>query len=48
MLKDIISVISDNHTNINSANVKSKGKVGIVEVSIELDNVYTLEEENDN
>jgi (p)ppGpp synthase/HD superfamily hydrolase len=42
MLKDVISVISDNNTNINSANVKSKGKVGIIEVGIELDNIDTL------
>ena len=42
MLKDIISVVSDNNTNINSANVKSKGKVGIIELGIELDNIDTL------
>ncbi len=42
MLKDVIGVISDNNTNINSANVKSKGKVGIIEVGIELDNIDTL------
>ncbi|MCQ2754225.1 MAG: bifunctional (p)ppGpp synthetase/guanosine-3',5'-bis(diphosphate) 3'-pyrophosphohydrolase [bacterium] len=42
LLKDIIGVISDNNTNINSANVKSKGKVGVIEVGIELDNVDTL------
>ena len=42
LLKDIIGVVSDNGTNIISANVKSKGKVGIVELGIELDNIYTL------
>ena len=42
LLKDIIGVVSDNNTNINSANVKSKGKVGIIELGIELDNIYTL------
>jgi RelA/SpoT family (p)ppGpp synthetase len=42
LLKDIIGVVSDNNTNINSANVKSKGKVGIIELGIELDNIETL------
>jgi len=42
LLKDVISVVSDNHTNIISANVKSKGKVGIIELGIELDNIDTL------
>ena len=42
MLKEVISVVSDNNTNINSANVKSKGKVGIIELGIELDNIDTL------
>ena len=42
LLKDIIGIVSDNGTNIISANVKSKGKVGIVELGIELDNIYTL------
>ena len=42
MLKDVISIVSDNNTNINSANVKSKGKVGIIELGIELDNIDTL------
>ena len=42
LLKDVISVISDNNTNINFANVKSKGKVGIIELGIELDNIDTL------
>ena len=42
LLKDIIGVVSDNNTNITSANVKAKGKVGIIELGIELDNIYTL------
>ena len=42
LLKDIIGIVSDNGTNIISANVKSKGKVGIIELGIELDNIYTL------
>jgi (p)ppGpp synthase/HD superfamily hydrolase len=42
LLKDIIGVVADNKTNINSANVKSKGKVGIIELGIELDNIETL------
>ena len=42
LLKDIIGVVSDNHTNIISANVKSKGKVGIIEICVELDNIDTL------
>ena len=42
MLKDVIGVVSDNNININSANVKSKGKVGIIELGIELDNIDTL------
>ena len=42
LLKDVIGVVSDNHTNIISANVKSKGKVGIIELGIELDNIDTL------
>ncbi|MCQ2739306.1 MAG: bifunctional (p)ppGpp synthetase/guanosine-3',5'-bis(diphosphate) 3'-pyrophosphohydrolase [bacterium] len=42
LLKDIISIVSDNKTNIITANVKSKGKVGIIELGIELDNIYTL------
>jgi len=42
ILKDIIAAVSDNDTNILYANVKSKpGKVGIVELGLELDNVYT-------
>ena len=43
LLKDIIAAVSDNNTNITYANVKSKsGKLGIVELGIELDNIDTL------
>ena len=43
LLKDIIAAVSDNNTNIISANVKAKNnKLGIIEIGIELDNVYTL------
>ena len=43
LLKDIIGVVSDNNTNINYANVKSKNnKLGIIELGIELDNIETL------
>ena len=43
LLKDIITQVSDNNTNINFANVKSKNnKVGIIELGIELDNIDTL------
>lgn len=43
LLKEIISAVSDNNTNISFANVKSKNnKVGIIELGIELDNVHTL------
>ena len=42
MLKDIISSISDNNTNITNANVKSRNNVGIIEISLELDNIETL------
>ncbi len=42
LLKDIIAAVSDNNTNIIYANVKSKpGKVGIVELGLELDNLET-------
>lgn len=42
ILKDIIAAVSDNETNIVYANVKSKpGKVGVVELGLELDNIYT-------
>ena len=42
LLKDVIGVVADNGTNITSANVKSKGKIGIIELGIELDNIDTL------
>ncbi len=43
LLKDIVAAVSDNNTNINYANVKSKsGKIGIIELGIELDNIDTL------
>lgn len=43
LLKDIIAAVSDNNTNITYANVKSKsGKVGIIELGMELDNIDTL------
>jgi uncharacterized protein with ACT and thioredoxin-like domain len=42
MLKDVISVVADNNTNINYANCKSRNKVGIIELGIELDNMETL------
>ncbi len=43
LLKDIVGAVSDNNSNIISANVKSKaGKVGIIELSIELDNIDTF------
>lgn len=43
LLKDIIAAVSDNGTNITYASVKSKsGKVGIIELGIELDNIDTL------
>ena len=41
-MKDIISAVSDNDANIVYANVKSKpGKVGIIELGLELDNLET-------
>ena len=43
LLKDIIAAVSDNGTNIISANVKSKeGKFGIIELGLEIDNIWTL------
>lgn len=43
LLKDIISAVSDNNTNITFANVKAKtNKLGIIELGIELDNIDTL------
>ena len=43
LLKDIVASVSDNNTNITYANVKSKGgKIGIIELGLELDNIDTL------
>ena len=43
LLKDIIAAVSDNNTNINYANLKSKSnKIGIIELGIELNNIDTL------
>lgn len=42
LLKDVISAVSDNNTNIASANIKTKNHVGIIEIDIELDNIDTL------
>jgi len=43
LLKDVIAAVSDNNTNITYANVKSKnGKLGIIELGIQLDNIDTL------
>lgn len=43
LLKDIITAVSDNNTNITYANVKSKNnKIGIIELGIELNNIDTL------
>ena len=43
LLKDVIAAVSDNNTNINYANVKSKNnKLGIIELGIELNNIDTL------
>ena len=43
LLKDIITAVSDNNTNIVFANVKSRNnKLGIIELGIELDNITTL------
>ena len=42
LLKDVISAVSDNNTNIVSANIKTKNHVGIIEIGIELDNIDTL------
>jgi GTP diphosphokinase / guanosine-3',5'-bis(diphosphate) 3'-diphosphatase len=43
LLKDVIAAVSDNNTNINYANVKSKNnRIGIIELGIELDNIDTL------
>ena len=42
LLKDIISAVSDNNTNIVNANIKTKNHVGIIEMGLELDNIETL------
>lgn len=42
LLKDVISAVSDNNTNIVNANIKTKNHVGIIEIGIELDNIDTL------
>lgn len=42
LLKDVIAAVSDNNTNIVSANIKIKNHVGIIEIGIQLDNVDTL------
>ncbi len=42
LLKDVISAISDNNTNITNANAKTKNHVGIIEIGLELDNIDTL------
>lgn len=42
LLKDVISAVSDNNTNIVSANIKTKNHVGIIEIGLELDNIDTL------
>ncbi len=42
LLKDVISAISDNNTNIVSANIKTKNHVGIIEIGLELDNIDTF------
>ena len=42
LLKDIISAVSDNNTNIIFANAKSKNNIGIIELGLELDNIETL------
>lgn len=42
LLKDVVSAISDNNTNIVNANIKTKNHVGIIEIGLELDNIDTL------
>lgn len=42
LLKDIISAVSDNNTNIVNATIKTKNHVGIIEMGLELDNIDTL------
>ncbi len=41
LLKDIISAVSDNNTNIVNATIKTKDHVGIIEIGLELDNIDT-------
>lgn len=42
LLKDIISAVSDNNTNIVNATIKTKDHVGIIEIGLELDNIDTF------
>lgn len=42
LLKDVISAVSDNNTNIVNATIKTKNHVGIIEIGLELDNIDTL------
>ena len=42
LLKDVISAVSDNNTNIINATIKTKNHVGIIEMGLELDNIETL------
>ncbi len=42
LLKDVISAVSDNNTNIVNAQIKTKNHVGIIEMGLELDNIDTL------
>lgn len=43
LLKDVIAAVSDNNINILFANVKANdGKVGVIELVLELDNINTL------
>ncbi|MCM1339949.1 MAG: bifunctional (p)ppGpp synthetase/guanosine-3',5'-bis(diphosphate) 3'-pyrophosphohydrolase [Muribaculaceae bacterium] len=42
LLKDVVSAVSDNNTNIVNANIKTKNHVGIIEIGLELDNIDTL------
>ena len=42
LLKDVISAVSDNNTNIVNATIKTKNHVGIIEMGLELDNIDTL------
>jgi len=42
LLKDVISAVSDNNTNIVNAQIKTKNHIGIIEMGLELDNIDTL------